>query len=92
MLRHADRCATGTCAARRDGLAVHPAAAGRHRRRGANRAPDAAGGAATAAGRVRPRRVRHTPWLDTDGNGCNQRDDVLLRDVVPGTVRYAPQG
>jgi len=32
------------------------------------------------------------PWLDTDGNGCNQRDDVLLRDAVPGTVRYAPQG
>jgi len=21
-------------------------------------------------------------WADTDGNGCNQRDDVLLRDVV----------
>ncbi|HEY3546431.1 MAG TPA: HNH endonuclease family protein [Propionicimonas sp.] len=21
-------------------------------------------------------------WTDTDGNGCNQRDDVLLRDVV----------
>jgi len=21
-------------------------------------------------------------WVDTDGNGCNQRDDVLLRDVV----------
>ncbi len=31
-------------------------------------------------------------WLDTDGNGCNQRDDVLLRDAVPGTVRYARQG
>ncbi|GAA4824807.1 hypothetical protein GCM10025786_36560 [Nocardioides caeni] len=26
------------------------------------------------------------PWADTDGNGCNQRDDVLLRDVLPGTV------
>jgi len=28
-------------------------------------------------------------WTDTDGNGCNQRDDVLLRDVVasaPHTV------
>lgn len=25
-------------------------------------------------------------WADTDGNGCNQRDDVLLRDVLPGTV------
>ena len=23
-------------------------------------------------------------WTDTDGNGCNQRDDVLLRDVVTG--------
>lgn len=22
-------------------------------------------------------------WTDTDGNGCNQRDDVLLRDLVP---------
>lgn len=28
-------------------------------------------------------------WTDTDGNGCNQRDDVLLRDLVasaPHTV------
>jgi hypothetical protein len=28
-------------------------------------------------------------WTDTDGNGCNQRDDVLLRDAVasaPHTV------
>ncbi len=33
-----------------------------------------------------------SPWADTDGNGCNQRDDVLLRDVVPGTVTVAPQG
>jgi hypothetical protein len=31
-------------------------------------------------------------WYDTDGNGCNQRDDVLLRDAVPGTVQYARQG
>lgn len=31
-------------------------------------------------------------WADTDGNGCNQRDDVLLRDAVAGTVRIAPQG
>ncbi len=23
-------------------------------------------------------------WTDTDGNGCNQRDDVLLRDAVAG--------
>jgi len=22
-------------------------------------------------------------WTDTDGNGCNQRDDVLQRDAVP---------
>jgi hypothetical protein len=50
--------------------------------------------------RVAPRRppvgyVRDafgSPWLDTDGNGCNQRDDVLLRDAVPGTARYAQQG
>jgi hypothetical protein len=33
-----------------------------------------------------------TAWLDIDGNGCNQRDDVLLRDAVPGTARYAQQG
>ena len=29
-------------------------------------------------------------WIDTDRNGCNQRDDVLVRDV-PGTVRVAVQ-
>lgn len=33
-----------------------------------------------------------TPWRDTDGNGCNQRDDVLLRDAVTGTVRTGHQG
>lgn len=31
-------------------------------------------------------------WADTDGNGCNQRDDVLLRDALPGTVTTAEQG
>ena len=31
-------------------------------------------------------------WIDTDGNGCNQRDDVLLRDAVPDTVTVAQQG
>lgn len=31
-------------------------------------------------------------WSDTDGNGCNQRDDVLLRDAVLGTVAVQPQG
>lgn len=31
-------------------------------------------------------------WQDIDGNGCNQRDDVLLRDAVPGTVRVRAQG
>jgi hypothetical protein len=31
-------------------------------------------------------------WLDVDENGCNQRDDVLLRDAVPGTVRLGVQG
>ncbi len=30
-------------------------------------------------------------WADVDGNGCNQRDDVLLRDAQPETVRTAPQ-
>jgi hypothetical protein len=33
-----------------------------------------------------------TAWSDTDGNGCNQRDDVLVRDALPGTVHYAQQG
>lgn len=31
-------------------------------------------------------------WSDVDGNGCNQRDDVLLRDAVAGTVKVARQG
>jgi hypothetical protein len=33
-----------------------------------------------------------TSWRDTDHNGCNQRDDVLVRDAIPGTVRTAEQG
>ncbi|MBC9225612.1 HNH endonuclease [Aeromicrobium sp. zg-636] len=32
------------------------------------------------------RREFGTAWKDVDGNGCNQRDDVLLRDAVPGTT------
>jgi hypothetical protein len=31
-------------------------------------------------------------WVDTDGNGCNQRDDVLLRDARPGSVTVGQQG
>ncbi len=31
-------------------------------------------------------------WIDTDNNGCNQRDDVLLRDGLPGTVMVTNQG
>lgn len=31
-------------------------------------------------------------WADVDGNGCNQRDDVLLRDAVPDSVTVARQG
>ena len=31
-------------------------------------------------------------WSDTDGNGCNQRDDVLLRDAVPGSTTVGSQG
>ncbi|MET3962838.1 hypothetical protein ABIE44_002772 [Marmoricola sp. OAE513] len=31
-------------------------------------------------------------WSDIDGNGCNQRDDVLLRDARPGSVRTQQQG
>ena len=32
-----------------------------------------------------------TAWKDVDGNGCNQRDDVLLRDAVPGTATVQVQ-
>lgn len=46
--------------------------------------------------RVRPdtyvRDAFGPPWSDTDSNGCNQRDDVLYRDVLAGTVRLAQQG
>ena len=45
--------------------------------------PSAAGYSRSAFGRS---------WVDTDGNGCNQRDDVLFRDAVPGTVRVGVQG
>lgn len=32
-------------------------------------------------------------WTDTDGNGCNQRDDVLLRDAVKSeSYRVGRQG
>ncbi len=31
-------------------------------------------------------------WSDVDGNGCNQRDDVLLRDAVPGSTTTTRQG
>ena len=31
-------------------------------------------------------------WADVDGNGCNQRDDVLLRDAVPGSTTVQRQG
>lgn len=30
-------------------------------------------------------------WSDVDGNGCNQRDDVLQRDAVPRTVKIGQQ-
>lgn len=33
-----------------------------------------------------------TAWADIDGNGCNQRDDVLLRDAEPDSVTVAQQG
>jgi len=33
-----------------------------------------------------------TSWSDTDHNGCNQRDDVLLRDAVAGTTQVGRQG
>lgn len=33
-----------------------------------------------------------TAWSDVDGNGCNQRDDVLLRDAVEGAVSVVSDG
>lgn len=30
-------------------------------------------------------------WADVDGNGCNQRDDVLLRDAEPGSTTTTRQ-
>ncbi|CAB4750340.1 unannotated protein [freshwater metagenome] len=30
-------------------------------------------------------------WSDVDGNGCNQRDDVLLRDAEPGSTTTTRQ-
>jgi len=30
-------------------------------------------------------------WADIDRNGCNQRDDALLRDALPNTVRVQRQ-
>lgn len=48
------------------------------------------------ADRVRPdtydRDAFGPAWADTDGNGCNQRDDVLLRDAVEGSTTVAVQG
>jgi len=31
-------------------------------------------------------------WADVNSNGCNQRDDVLLRDAIPETVTVATHG
>lgn len=39
-------------------------------------------GARPGASRDYRRSAFGDAWTDTDGNGCNQRDDVLLRDVV----------
>ncbi|CAM3285865.1 HNH endonuclease family protein [Nocardioides dubius] len=48
------------------------------------------------APRVRPTDYRReafgSAWRDTDRNGCNQRDDVLLRDAVAGSTRVQQQG
>ena len=53
-------------------------------------------GALTLAPRVRrddyDRGAFGSSWRDTDHNGCNQRDDVLVRDAVPGTVTAGRQG
>jgi hypothetical protein len=46
----------------------------------------------SAAGPAYDRKAFGSAWADIDDNGCNQRDDVLLRDVVAGTARVAQQG
>jgi hypothetical protein len=68
----------------------------------ATSAPPGAGSVLAELGRLvvrpRPRGTRGyvrdafgSDWIDTDHNGCNQRDDVLLRDAVPGTTKVAQQ-
>lgn len=49
-------------------------------------------GPRSAPGPAYDRDAFGTPWADVDGNGCNQRDDVLLRDAVPETVTVGRQG
>ncbi|WP_370288996.1 HNH endonuclease family protein [Nocardioides sp.] len=65
-------------------------------------APPSSAAPADALARLRPiartrpgtyeRSAFGSSWADVDGNGCNQRDDVLLRDAVPASARTAQQG
>jgi hypothetical protein len=48
-------------------------------------------GPRSPAGPAYDRDAFGSAWADLDDNGCNQRDDVLLRDAVPGTVTVARQ-
>lgn len=76
---------------------------GGHRHDVPTSAPPSASRAALELARLvvrpRPRGTRGyvrdefgSDWIDTDRNGCNQRDDVLLRDAVPGSTTVGRQG
>ena len=68
------------------GVSAPACRAGEGRARPARRTP------ATARDQGYRRDAFGSDWVDTDHNGCNQRDDVLLRDAVPGTTTVARQG
>jgi hypothetical protein len=88
-------CAAGESSSRTTG-------AHRHRVPSASPPPRAAGARAELDRLVVRARARGTEgyrrdafgsdWVDTDDNGCNQRDDVLLRDAVRGTTRVQMKG
>src|SRR4051794_5857181 len=100
-------CLVGGCTVSRTSDAgSHPQR--RHRHAAQHSASTSSTGTVSAAARaelarlvVRPRPVGTegylrdafgSAWVDTDDDGCNQRDDVLLRDAVRGTTRVQQQG
>jgi hypothetical protein len=99
-------CATSTSSDARPHLHRHRAHTAAHHSRSPSPAQPVQGSAGQARAdldrlvvRPRPRGTEGyvrdafgSDWVDIDHNGCNQRDDVLLRDAVPGTTRVAQQG